>query len=125
MRLDRCPLCTDSDQMSPRSEMTRCARRRHIQCSKLRLFDYLVGEREQRSRNVEPKCLRGLEVDHQIEFGWLLNRKIAGLFALQDAIDVTGRLPGLVGGVAAIGHQATAGGVEPKCVGSRQAIPYR
>ena len=96
-----------------------------MQCSKLRLFDHLVGEREQRSRNVEPKCLRGLEVDHQIEFGWLLNRKIAGLLALQDAIDVTGRLPGLVGGVDAIGQQATAGGVEPKCVGSRQAIPYR
>ena len=90
-----------------------------MQCGNLRLFDHLVGAREQRSRNVEPECLRGLYVDNQIELGWLLNRQIAGLLSLQDAIDVTGRLPGLVGGVDAIGQQATAGGVQPKWVGRR------
>ena len=37
----------------------------------------------------------------------------------------TGRLPGLVGGVAAIRHQATACDEVPKYVGGRKAMPRR
>jgi hypothetical protein len=32
--------------------------------------------REQRRRHGEAECFRGLEVDHQLELGWLLNGKI-------------------------------------------------
>ena len=35
-------------------------------------FDHLVGAREQRWRNIEAERLRGLEVDHQLEFGRLV-----------------------------------------------------
>ena len=40
-------------------------------------------------RHVEAECLGRLEVDHQLELGWRLYRKVAGILAFEDAIDVT------------------------------------
>jgi hypothetical protein len=37
---------------------------------------------------LSPKRLRGLEIDDQLEFRWLLNWKTAGFTASQDTIDV-------------------------------------
>ena len=48
---------------------------RQLLCQK-RSFDHLVGEREQRGRNFEPECFGGFQIDHQLEFGRLLNRQI-------------------------------------------------
>jgi len=53
-----------------------------------RLFDHLVGQREQLVRNLEAKWLGGLEVDGQFELRRLLNGKIGRLGPLQDAIDI-------------------------------------
>ena len=39
-----------------------------------RLFDHLVGACKQRGWNFEPKRLRCLEIDRQLEFGRLLYR---------------------------------------------------
>jgi hypothetical protein len=38
------------------------------------LLDHLIGEREQRRRNVEAERLGGLEVNNKLEFGGLLDR---------------------------------------------------
>jgi hypothetical protein len=40
-------------------------------CKKGPLFDHLVGYREQLVREFETECLRGLDVDHELEFGRL------------------------------------------------------
>jgi hypothetical protein len=37
------------------------------------LFDYVVGADKQNWRHGQAKCLRDLEVDDQIELGWLLD----------------------------------------------------
>jgi hypothetical protein len=47
-----------------------------MQCSKLRLFDHLIGAREHRRRNFEAERFGRLEVDHQLEFGRLFDRQI-------------------------------------------------
>ena len=35
----------------------------------------------------------GFEVDYQVILGRLMHRQIGGLFALEDTVDVAGRLP--------------------------------
>jgi hypothetical protein len=45
-------------------------------------FDHLVGEGEQCRWNFQAERLSRSEVDHKLEFGWLLDRQIAGLGAL-------------------------------------------
>jgi hypothetical protein len=62
-----------------------------MQCSKLRLFDHLVGASEQRVRHVEAERFGRLEVDHQLVLGRRLHRKVGRLLALENAIDVAGR----------------------------------
>jgi len=54
-----------------------------VQCSKEDfLFDHLVGDSEQRWWHREAECFGGLEVDHKLELGRLLDWKIGQLFAL-------------------------------------------
>src|SRR5262249_42406135 len=51
---------------------------------------------EQRRRNFEAERLGSLEIDHEFVFGRLLDWQLGGLLALEDAIDIAGRLPVLI-----------------------------
>src|SRR5262245_13363704 len=52
------------------------------------LFDHFVGSVEEPFRNRQGECLSGLEIDHELELGWLLHRQIGRLFTFKDAIDI-------------------------------------
>jgi hypothetical protein len=52
----------------------RSATKRHTQCSKLRLFDHLVGEREQSVRHLDAEHPGGRVVDDQLELRCLHDR---------------------------------------------------
>jgi hypothetical protein len=54
---------------------------------RLRSLDHLVGKGKQRRWKREVERFRRLEIEHQLEFGRLLNRQIAGFCALEDLID--------------------------------------
>jgi hypothetical protein len=43
-------------------------------------LDHLVSGRQQRFRDGDAESLGGLEVDHQIKLGWLLNWQIGRRF---------------------------------------------
>src|SRR5262245_36313529 len=76
------------------------------------LFDHFVGAGEQRWRHGETKRLGGLKIDHQFVLGRCLHRKIGGLLALENAIDVAGCAPELVGEIRPIGDQTAVSNEE-------------
>src|SRR5262249_28327262 len=53
------------------------------------LFNDLVGAQQQRLRNRQAQRLGGLEIDHQLELGGLLDWEISGLGAFEDLVHVT------------------------------------
>ncbi len=55
--------------------------------------DHLIGKNQYRVGNLKPNRLRGLQADHQLELGWGLIRKLAGLLASKDAVDIGRCLP--------------------------------
>jgi hypothetical protein len=52
------------------------------------LFDHFVGERENLRRNLDPECLRRLEIDDQLKLSWLQNRKIGWFFTFENAANI-------------------------------------
>ena len=60
------------------------------------LFDHFVGGLLKMHRHVETQSFGRLEIDDGFVFGRHLHRQIGGLLALEDAIDVAGRLSVLV-----------------------------
>ena len=56
------------------------------------LFDHLIGTQEEGLGDCHPDCFCGLEIDHQLEFGWILDGQLARLCTAQDAIDLITRV---------------------------------
>jgi hypothetical protein len=56
----QCLLFPASEQIADRSRMTQRAKKRHMHCSKVGLFDHLVGKKQEGFRNCEPKRFSGL-----------------------------------------------------------------
>src|SRR5262249_2039715 len=67
----------------------------------------------------------GFEVDRQLVFGRCLHRQLGWLFALEDAIDVAGRLTILVDVIRPIGGQAAGGDPRTLVVDRWQGMPGR
>jgi len=63
------------------------------------LFDHLVGAKQDRGRHFNAERLRGLEVDYQLHLCRLLDRQIGGLFAVENAADISPRKAIPVGNV--------------------------
>ena len=74
------------------------------------LIDHLVGTGEKRWRHGKTKRPSGLKIDHQFKLGRRLHRQIGRLLALEDAIDIAGRLTVLVDKIRTIRHEAAGGG---------------
>src|SRR3954453_2041419 len=74
-----------------------CQRKTHA-----RSLDDLVGTGEEHSRYVDPRGLRGPEIDDQLIFGRRLHGHVRGLLSPQNAVDVAGCKPELVSEVGAV-----------------------
>src|SRR5262245_10720744 len=65
------------------------------------------------------------EVDHQLELGRCLHRKVGRLLALEDAIDVASGKSVQLNTIRAIRDQAARGCIEPLIVDPGQLVPCR
>jgi len=61
------------------------------------LFDHLVGAQQARFGNRQPDRLGCLEVDDKFELDWRSPGKLGWLLALENAIDIRGRTPKVIG----------------------------
>src|SRR5215469_2158986 len=82
-------------------------------------FDHLVGECEEGRWHRKAERLGSLKIDDQLVLSRGLHGQIAGLFSLEDTVDVGGRTPKDLGHLGAVGHQTAARGKEPKWVDCR------
>jgi hypothetical protein len=91
-----------------------------VRCSKDGSYNaslnYPVGQREQSIWDVEAKRLGGLEINDQLDFGGLHDRKVGGLLTLENPADIDAYLAIPIGKIGAIAHQATGRGEFPKLI---------
>jgi hypothetical protein len=81
--------------------------------------DYLVGGGEQVLRKGYPQRLRGLEIDHHLEFGGLFDWQVCGFDASRDTIDIARGKPERAGDASPIGHQTASIDPFAEAAGSR------
>src|ERR1700730_910102 len=87
-----------------------------------RLLYDLISPREQRGGHIEPEDLRGLQVDHQLVLGRLLNRQVPGVGATKDAIHVCSHATPLVDLVDPVGDETAILCMEPKWIDRRELM---
>src|SRR5207245_9913499 len=73
-------------------------------------LDGLVCPYQQRLRDRQPKRLRGLEVDDQLELSRLQDRQVRRPLTFENPAAVDACLAICVGDAAAVAHQAAEGG---------------
>src|SRR5262245_21249656 len=54
-------------------------------------FDHPIGADENRIRDRDTENLGGLQVERQLDPGWLLDRQVGGLRSIDDLLHVIGR----------------------------------
>src|SRR5215831_11676847 len=72
------------------------------------LFNNLVGPQQERPRDRQPKRLRRLEVDDQLELRGLLHREFAWLSPIQDLIHIRSGTSPPVCEARPVGHEAAS-----------------
>src|SRR5437660_10295383 len=69
-------------------------------------LDHLLGAGKQYPRDHDIESFRRLEIDHKLEFGRCLHRKIGRCSAAENAAHVLRCAPELVYGIHAVRHEA-------------------
>ena len=86
-------------------------------------FDHFVGPSEERRRHCDAECLSGLEIDNKFVFARRLHRQIGRLLALENPIDIAGRLTELAHQIGAIRHKAPASDMKAIEMDGGQLMP--
>src|SRR3990170_1928946 len=85
-------------------------------------FNHLIRPNQQRLGDRQPEGLGGLEVEHQLELGGLLDGEVAGLRALEDLVDVASGAAEQVGHAGPVGHKPPGVHSLSRCVAGREPV---
>src|SRR5215471_13317469 len=88
-------------------------------------LDHLVGAGKQHWRHLKAERPGGLEIDHQLIFGRLLDRQARRLLAFEDTIDVRSRTPNYIGSIRSIGDQCPFCDELPMTADRRESMLFR
>lgn len=89
------------------------------------LLDHLAGAQQERLWESETECLCCLEIDDELEAGWLFDRKVCRFGARQDFIYQLSGVTVQVGLNSGIGHQSALVSELPKRADGRDAVCER
>src|SRR5258708_39208907 len=89
------------------------------------LFDHLVGEDVELRRDRYPESIGGLTIYHQVEFGRLLDRQVAGLCTLENLVDEGRGATEEIEEILAVAHQPTTLHVITLCEHGRETVRKR
>src|SRR5262249_49413047 len=92
--------------------VAKCESRRNALQQKTASFNYLVGGNEQTRRHWQAKRLGRFDIESRYKLRCGLHRKVSGLGAAQDPVDVQGDLPKLVDPIHSVAHEPTCGDEE-------------
>src|SRR5262249_5448828 len=70
-----------------------------------RSFDHFLRKGIELQRDFEPERLGSLEIEHELEFGHLHDRKVSGLLALENAARISARLTISFTKIRSIAHE--------------------
>src|SRR6516162_4224699 len=100
---DQCPLY-------PQKRTSELSRRMSALCQKRTfvLFDHLVGNGEHTRRNCKIECLGRFQIDHQLELGWLYDRKVGWLCSCNNPAGIHANLAIYVGQISNVADQSTS-----------------
>src|ERR1044071_212614 len=87
-------------------------------------MNYLVRTRQHLVRDRQTDLLRRFKVYDEVEFRWLLNRKVGGLCAFQNLVHIGGRTPAQVVIARAVVHQPAGFDIFRSCVGRWEPMLY-
>jgi len=88
-------------------------------------LDYLVCSNQERRRDGKPEPPGCLEVDDQLELGWLFNGQVASSGAFEDPVDVGGCAFDVVDDIRPLGHEAACHDELPDPVQRRKMVGRR
>jgi len=89
-------------------EASLCAITGSEQVQQKSLLDHLVSDGEHVRRNPESERRRRLEIEHELELGWLKHREVARLGAIEDAARIDAGLVIAIRKVSTVAHEAAS-----------------
>src|SRR5690242_6010809 len=84
-----CPICDRS--LAAMQNVAMCQNPTYAVQQIWRLLDHVVGESEQRRRQFNAESICHFAIDHELEFDWLLHRKIRRVGAFKNTVNVVCR----------------------------------
>src|SRR5438876_1572772 len=88
-------------------------------------LDHLVGAGDEGWRHLEAECLRGFQLDHELELGRLLYRQVGRLLAFENATGIDAGESPRFDPIGAIADETASFCIAALLLDGRDSMPQR